>query len=107
MKLMKRINYEMVCIVASAVVVIFTSFPARVISGEKILGGCPPCLDFHDHYCGTSEWGKTHNKTCPIDITRLTCYGIAQDMACRDYTTWSLCNANSACQKGNNQYCSQ
>ncbi len=39
MELLKHMNYEIVCIIVMAIVVIYTAFPARAISGESAFGG--------------------------------------------------------------------
>ncbi len=43
MKFLKLLNYEVICVITAAVIVTFTSFPARMISGERILGSEDRC----------------------------------------------------------------
>jgi hypothetical protein len=102
MGFMKRINYEMVCIIASAVVVIFTSFPANVISGERFMGGCKKCSDAMNMYCGTSEYGFKKGTSC--EFSRFSCYGYSDEFSCYPISA-SLCSMALRCIAGSNEIC--
>ncbi|MBN2455245.1 MAG: hypothetical protein JXB29_01705 [Sedimentisphaerales bacterium] len=104
---MKKLSIEnilsRITILGVLLLVWFLATP-RVISGEMALGGCRPCLEVADNYCGVSEWGKRKKKICPAGFKRTKCFGYSDDFACSDIS-WSLCNGNAACEPGNNQAC--
>jgi hypothetical protein len=98
MKVIKRVNLEIVAVITVAIVVISTMLPACEITGEMTLGGCKPCK-----YTGQLSCGVAPTYTS-CEFVRVMCIGVDDRYGCYNIS-WSLCNSVARCVPGDNQAC--
>jgi hypothetical protein len=89
MRFFKYMNYEIVCIVGSAVVVILATFPARAISGEGTTGGCVRhCYNVAALNCGDLYEGADCHQP------HIGCYGCSSRICHDESTEPSFCSTD-------------
>jgi len=101
MTILKRLNYELVCNLAAAIIVVLLQYPCHTISGEVTLGG-RRCLNTEHRPCGDTEAAKKDGAHCLL--ARWMCVGIHDDYTCQNLSV-SNCGVSAYCVPGFNEMC--